>query len=297
MSSFVLWLGGLLCTAMAVFVFFFTVYESMVDAARLKIDAYSDYVREQFDSMFIDLSKKRCVAVILVSVGISALIPLLTLSGKSYTWGWNLLRVLLVVGFGYVGWRTPRTILRIMWNRRVAKFDEQMLDALTLMSNALKAGLSFIQSMDTVVKEMPNPISQEFGLVLRHQQLGGGVNESLESLEKRMGSEDVRIIVTAIMILRDTGGNLSETFDTIAYTIRERKKVKGKIAALTAQGIMQGIIIFCMPFVLGLILYVMDPVLISRLWQTVLGVILLCIMLLLQGIGGLIMKKVVTIEV
>ena len=297
MSSFVLWVGALLSTALAVFIFFFALYESLRDTVRLKVDIYSDWVREQFDSMFIELSKKQCTALVLTSLLGMAVLPILLLLNKDYTWGWNVLRVLLVVAFGYFGWRLPRIVLRTLWNRRVDKFDEQMLDALTLMSNALKAGLSFIQAMDTVVKELPNPISQEFGLVLRHQQLGGGVNESLEALERRMGSEDVRIIVTAIMILRDTGGNLSETFDTIAYTIRERKKVKGKIAALTTQGIMQGIIIFCMPFVLGLILYIMDPDLISRMWETVLGIILIAIMLILQGVGGLIMKKVVTIEV
>ncbi len=297
MSSFVLWVGALLSTALAVFLFFFAVYESLRDSARLKVDIYADWVREQLDSMFIELSKKQCTVLVLTSLIGMAVLPILLLWNKDYTWGWNVLRLLLIVGLGYLGWRLPRIVLRYMWNRRVAKFDEQMLDALTLMSNALKAGLSFIQAMDTVVKELPNPISQEFGLVLRHQQLGGGVNESLEALERRMGSEDVRIIVTAIMILRDTGGNLSETFDTIAYTIRERKKVKGKIAALTTQGVMQGIIIFCMPFVLGLILYIMDSELISRMWTTVLGIILIAIMLILQGIGGLIMKKVVTIEV
>ncbi len=292
-----LWLLASLCTGLAVFTIFYGMYDTVVEQVRIKLDIYSDYIREQLDSMFIDVSKKRCLAIVVVSTVAIGMIPLLLLAGKEYTWAWNLVRFLFVLAFGYLGWRMPRTVLRFMWNRRVAKFDEQMLDALTLMSNALKAGLSFIQSMDTVVRELPNPISQEFGLVLRHQQLGGGVNESLEALEKRMRSEDVRIVVTAIMILRDTGGNLSETFDTIAYTIRERKKVKGKIAALTAQGVMQGIIIFCMPFILGTILYIMDPVLIARMWQTVLGVILLGVMLLLQGIGGLIMKKVVTIEV
>ena len=141
------------------------------------------------------------------------------------------------------------------------------------------------------------PVSQEFSLVLRQQQLGMPFNDSLLKLEERMTTENTRIVVTAISILRETGGNLSETFDTIAFTIRERKKVEGKISAMTAQGIMQGAIIFAMPFVLGLILYVMDPVLISRLWQTNIGLIFMGIMLLFQGFGGWLMKKVTEIEV
>lgn len=295
--AYIYMFGALLLCGAAVFGFFLSLYEPVTEKVKASTDTYVAYMREQADSMFLEISPRRCVMIIASSTAFGALVALLILSGKEFSWGWVVLRLILMGVLGYLGWTIPRRVLAIMWRRRVDKFDDQMLDALVLMSNALKAGLSFIQAMDTVVKEMPNPIGQEFGLVLRQQQLGQGVNESLQALEARMQTEDIKIIVTAIMILRDTGGNLSETFDTIAYTIRERKKVKGKIQALTAQGVMQGIIIFCMPFGLGTILYIMDPVLISRMWQTILGIILLGVMLLLQGVGGLIMKKVVTIEV
>ncbi len=294
---YVLNAGALLLTGAAVFCFFMGIYDPLWEKLKGNAEGYAEWMRTQLDSMFIDVTPLRCFYMVMGSTFGLGLIGFLLLFEKEWTWGWILVRVVVVLMLMRVGWMIPRWVVRFMWDRRVAKFDDQMLDALTLMSNALKAGLSFIQAMDTVAKEMPNPIGQEFNLVLRHQQLGGGVNESLQQLESRMGSEDVRIIVTAIMILRDTGGNLSETFDTMAFTIRERKKVKGKIAALTAQGIMQGIIIFCMPFVLGVILYVMDPILIARMWQTTVGFVFLGIMAFLQIMGGWLMRKMVTIEV
>ena len=163
--------------------------------------------------------------------------------------------------------------------------------------NLLKSGLSLIQSMDMVKEEMDDPLSQEFSLVLSEQRLGKPLEEALLGLEKRVGTEDVQIMVTSINILRQSGGNLTETFDTIAHTIRERKKVEGRIKTLTAQGVSQGVIIVCMPFVLAGVLYLMDQDLIRRLWTTPIGLVMLLFMLMLQVIGSVIIKKVVTIRV
>jgi tight adherence protein B len=195
------------------------------------------------------------------------------------------------------GWTLPRKILGFMWNRRVKQFDEQMLDGLTFLSNSLKSGLSLLQAIDMIVQELPNPLSQEWALVMSQQKLGVRIDEALGNLEKRIGSEDIQIIITSITILRESGGNLAEVFDTIAYTVRERRKVEGKIEAMTAQGVMQGIIIVLMPIVLGAILYMIDPYLISRLWTTVLGWVMLIFMFALQFAGGWMIMKIVTIEV
>jgi tight adherence protein B len=294
---YILMAGSLLLTAVAVFTFCIGLYEAFWDNVSARCNSYAEWMHTSLDGMFIDIPQRRCLQLLLGTMALFTIAFQALMISKEWTIWWILLRIVLLPISLKLGWELPRMIVNFLWQRRLTRFDDQMLDALTLMSSALKAGLSFIQAMDTVVREMPNPIGQEFGLVLRHQQLGGTVNESLQQLERRMTTEDVRIIVTAILILRDTGGNLSETFDTMAFTIRERKKVKGKIQALTAQGIMQGIIIFCMPFVLGIILYVMDPVLISRMWQTVVGMVFLGIMAVLQILGGWLMKKMVTIEV
>ena len=151
--------------------------------------------------------------------------------------------------------------------------------------------------MDMVKEELYDPMSQEFALVLSQQRLGVPLEDALLSLEKRIDTEDVQIMVTSINILRQSGGNLTETFDTIAHTIRERKKVQGRIRSMTAQGVSQGFIIVCMPFVLAGVLYMMDPELIRRLWTTWIGLVMILFMLLLQTLGALMIRKIVRIEV
>ena len=132
---------------------------------------------------------------------------------------------------------------------------------------------------------------------MSEQRLGVPLEDALINLEDRIGTEDLQIMVTSINILRQSGGNLSETFDTISTTIQERRKVQGRIKTLTAQGISQGVIIVILPFVLGAVLYVMDGELISRLWTTGLGWAMLAVMLFLQILGAFLIKRIVTIEV
>lgn len=270
-------------------------------------DATSGYVRwmqQQFDRMFLEVPKSWCVAAIVGSVVLSAGFGLLVTSGVPTTpWGYNVIRAIvvgvLVTGpFGLpLGYRLPRFVVDKMWERRVQRFEDQLLDALAFMSNGLKSGLSLLQSMDMVREELPNPIAEEFALTLNEQRLGVPLEDALLGLERRIGTEDVQIIVTSINILRQSGGNLSETFDTVAQTIRERKKVQGRIKTLTAQGVAQGVIIVAMPFVLGFILWLMDPTLIGRMWTTWLGWVLIFVMLTLQLLGSWMIRRIVQVKV
>jgi tight adherence protein B len=264
---------------------------------------YVRWMRAEFDRMFLEVSATLCVASILTSVVAFAALGFFFTSQLPWGFGYNLIRALVVgilaVGpFGLpTGYNLPRAVVQWMWQRRIDRFEDQLLDALAFMSNGLKSGLSLLQSMDMVREELPNPISEEFALTLNHQRLGMPLEDALLGLEKRVGTEDVQIIVTSINILRQSGGNLAETFDTVANTIRERKKVSGKVKSLTAQGVAQGVIIVCMPFVLTFALWTIDPVLISRLWTTALGWGLLFLMMTLQVIGGLLIKRIVKVEV
>ncbi len=270
-------------------------------------DATSGYVRwmlSMFDRMFLEVKPSWCVASIVGSVLVFGTAGWFLTSGIPYEpFGYNIIRgvvigVLVIGPFGLpVGYRLPRYLVEVMWENRIAKFEDQLLDALAFMSNGLKAGLSLLQAMDMVREELPNPIAEEFALTLNEQRLGVPLEDALLALEKRIGTEDIQIIVTSINILRTSGGNLSETFDTVADTIRERKKVQGRIKSLTAQGVAQGVIIVFMPFVLGFILWLMDPLLISRLWTTWLGWILIFVMLGLQTTGAWMIKKIVKVQV
>src|SRR5690606_27062927 len=135
-----------------------------------------------------------------------------------------------------VGWKAPKPIVDFIYRRRVEKLTMQMIDGLALMSNGLKSGLSIVQALNLVVEEMPNPIHQEFALILNQNKLGVPLEEAFTNFANRVESDDVEMFVTSVNILKETGGNLAETFDTIVTTIRERLKVQKKISAMTAQG-------------------------------------------------------------
>ncbi len=203
----------------------------------------------------------------------------------------------LGIAAGVVGFQLPPLIFKSMYQKRCGLFVDQMVDALTIMANGVKSGSNPQQAMQRVVEIMGNPVSAEFGQVLTQTQFGQSFEEALTDLGERIPRPDVQMFVTAINILKETGGNMSETFETIVSTIRERQKLEKKIAAMTAQGIMQGIIVTCIPFVLLAVFYFIDPTFIAPMFSTTLGLVLLAAMLGLQIIGGLMIKKVVTIKV
>ncbi|HWU42831.1 MAG TPA: type II secretion system F family protein, partial [Bdellovibrio sp.] len=159
------------------------------------------------------------------------------------------------------------------------------------------AGSNPQESMKRVVEIMGNPISQEFSQVLYQMQVGDSFENALNDLGNRIPRPDVQMFVTSINILKETGGNLGETFATIVTVIRERQKVEKKIQALTAQGLMQGIIVTMIPFILMVVFLVVDPNFIKPMFTTTLGLVLLFVMIGLQVIGGVVIKKLVTIKV
>lgn len=287
----------------AIYLFIVSKKGSIASIYEKRTKGYVDWMVKMLDRMFITISKETASMIIIGSVILFGLLGWVITIPFPDILVFKIIRVIVIVlitwGPGKIpgGWSMPRKVINHMWKRRLDKLDVQMIDGLTLMSNALKSGLSLPQAMEMVRDELGNPISQEFGLVLDHQRLGATIEESLRSMEERLQTEDIRIIVTSIIILRESGGNLSETLDTIAYTIRERQKVLDRIKTLTAQGVYQGIIITCMPFVLGLILYFMDPELISRMWKTPIGWILIFVMLFLQIVGAILIRKIVMIKV
>jgi tight adherence protein B len=269
-------------------------------------DSTAGYVKwmiETLDKMFLTISGRTCLYLIIASTifwfffgfWFTSGLP----SGDGYFAFRTLVALILCLGLFRLptGYRMPRFVVNRMWENRLDRFGEQLIDALTFMSNGLRSGLSLVQSMDMVKEELHDPMSQEFALILSQQRLGVPLEEALLSLERRIDTEDVQIMVTSINILRQSGGNLTETFDTIAHTIRERKKVEGKIRSMTAQGVSQGVIIVFMPVVLAGILYLMDPELIRRLWTTWIGITMVLFMLILQTLGALMIRKIVRIEV
>lgn len=205
--------------------------------------------------------------------------------------------IFLGVSAGIAGFQMPPLIFKSLYEKRCTKFVDQMVDALTIMANGVKTGTNPAVAMQRVVEIMGNPISAEFSQVITQTQFGQSFEEALSDMAERIPRPDVQMFVTAINILKETGGNMGETFQTIVSTIRERQKLEKKISAMTAQGIMQGIIVTSIPFILGIVFFVIDPTFIAPMFNTPIGLGLLAAMLVLQVIGGIMIKKIVTIKV
>lgn len=250
-----------------------------------------DEIIRYLELMFVEVDRDKLTKTLMLgSFGLGALFFILF---------WPNVVIGLISGalFTLLGWNIPKHVVKYLYEKRCSQFNDQMIDAMTILSNGVRAGLSVTQSMDRVVKNLPNPISQEFRLVLSQNQLGQSVEDALTELAERIPRPDVQMFVTSVNILKETGGNMAETFQTITFTVRERQKVEKKIEALTAQGIMQGVIISCIPFILLVVFWTLDPGYIKPLFTTTLGLFALMIVLVLQVIGGLMIRKVVTIKV
>lgn len=256
-----------------------------------KFENRADWLVRELDTLFIELNKK--TALILIyggTLGVGFIVFVLFLP--------NFIAGLLVgSALGFMFSRLPAPIIQYLKNKRAYTFNIQMVDALTLMSNGLRSGLNLLQAVTLVVEEMPNPIRQEFNLLLAQNRVGVPIDEAFVNLSKRLDIDDLDMFATAILILRETGGNLPETFDTIAHTIRERVKLTAKVKALTAQGVFQAIVITIIPFALLFVQYFANREQTMLFFTTPIGYVLLFVMFLMQGLGGFMIKKIVTIKV
>jgi len=197
----------------------------------------------------------------------------------------------------FIAWILSGLFLRLRQGRRSRRFNSQLGDTLTLMSNALKAGHSFAQALSTVAKNANPPIAEEFGRATREIALGISVDDALNHMVKRNKSDDFDLMVTAVQIQRVVGGNLAEILDTIAYTIRERVRIQGEIRTLTAQARASGTIITLLPILLAVFLSLVSPTYFGPMLTDPFGHILLGVGILSIAIGAGIIQKIVKIEV
>ncbi|MEZ4873480.1 MAG: type II secretion system F family protein [Bdellovibrionales bacterium] len=248
-------------------------------------------VMQLMDKMFVDADKEKVTwTMLLLSFGVGVIVFLLF---------WPNLWVGGVIGsiVTIVGWSLPKKVLLALLDRRNKKIVDQMVDAMTLMANGIKAGLSVQNTIDRVCENMNGPITQEFRLIQNKLRLGLSLEEAINEFGDRVPEPDVIMFVNSVSILNETGGNLAQTFNTIAFTIRERQKIFKKIDALTASSKMQARIITMVPFVILAIMMMFDPNSVMPLFTTTVGWVALVIMLALLAVGSVVMNKVVTIKV
>ncbi|PKK90388.1 MAG: secretion system protein [Candidatus Wallbacteria bacterium HGW-Wallbacteria-1] len=204
----------------------------------------------------------------------------------------------IMAGFGFF---LPNLWLKMKHGAKLKKFSSQLLDTLIMMSNGLKAGYSFPQAMEMVAREGNPPSSTEFQRTLRESALGLPMEEALINLNNRIGSPDLDLAITVVLIQRQIGGNLAEILDNISNVLRDRMKLKGQIQTLTAQGRLSGYLIAAMPFGLGVVLYLINPAYMMELFNFQMGAFkgwyLLVFGVCLQAFGFFAIMKITDIDI
>ena len=197
------------------------------------------------------------------------------------------------------GFFAPRFYIQRQQRLRLNKFNDQLSDMLNLVVNGLRAGYSTMQALEAVSKELPSPISDEFRRVVQEMQIGIPIEGALENLLRRIPSDDLDFVVTAINVQREVGGNLSEILDTISFTIRERVRIKGEVRTLTAQVRTSGSVLSFIPFGLTLVLWFLNPTYLMSFNAAgpFCSAIVACVVIGLVGSGYFVMMRIADIEV
>ncbi len=192
---------------------------------------------------------------------------------------------------------SPYIILKILIKQRLKKFERQLPDALVMLSGSLRAGASFSIALDGLIKESPAPLSQEFSLLVRERMLGVDMDTTLENMERRLPLEDLSMCLSAIRISREVGGDLAATLEALADTLRRKLTMEGKIASLTAQGKLQGIVMSSLPIFLMLVLLKLEPDTMKLMFTTKIGWLVLMMIFFMQVLGFLSIRKITEINV
>ncbi len=240
---------------------------------------------EDLMEMFIFFSPRQ---ILMLTLAISFLLAILCFLISN----WFVALVAAISGF-----IIPFYGIKKLRELRVRKFERQLVDALGQMSAAFRAGLSLPQAMENIAQEMPRPLSQEFGLFIKEIKLGTPMDEALQNMADRVGSEDLQLVVTATNVSRQLGGNMAEMYDIISATIRERFRLEGRIRSLTAQGKLQGWVVGFMPLIMGIVLNMMRPDLMEPMLHSTFGYVLIGTVIGLELIGIWLIRRIVAIPI
>jgi tight adherence protein B len=204
--------------------------------------------------------------------------------------------VIFGLGAALIGFFGPDWFVKFRISKRIKAFNGQLGETVGLMANSLRSGYSLLQSMELVARESPEPIGSEFTRVVREVGLGVTAEEALNNLYRRMPSDDLDLLITAINIQYEVGGNLAHILDTIAHTIRERVRIKGEINVLTTQGRVTGYLVTSLPFLIGVMVTIINPSYMSALWEFPWIIMPICGGIMIF-VGFLVIRKIVDIEV
>ncbi|MBI4576302.1 MAG: type II secretion system F family protein [Planctomycetes bacterium] len=198
---------------------------------------------------------------------------------------------------GLAGVFVPEVTIRLLRWKRARRFQEQLVDLLQSLTNSLRAGIALPMAFESARHEMPNPMAQEIGLLTQELKLGASLDAALRHMLERMPGEDLDLVITAIEISGEVGGNLTEVFGKISHTIRDRSRIERRISALTAMGRLQGLVMGLLPLAFLLGIYLMQPEYILPLFTTWTGNAILGVIAVLEVMGFWFIRKIVNIEV
>ena len=258
--------------AMAVFVTYPTLIQRFIDY----VDRQSALAAAELGDIFLNPSQ-RIVWILYAAAPLLTGVLLLLLTGK-------LLFGLIGLAFGIF---VPNAVVKQARARHKKKFHDQLVDGLLLLSSSLKAGLSMTQAFTVVAEEMPSPISQEFGLILKESRMGVNLDEAMLHMKERVPGDDVSLFVTAVLVARETGGDITHVFGRLVETLRDRKKLKERIATLTFMARMQGFVMAMLPFGFGFLVYQMNRDYFKFFVFDPMGRMLLLAIIVMQSIGAM----------
>lgn len=204
---------------------------------------------------------------------------------------------ILTLGGLVLGFFLPRFYVKFRQAKRLRDFNNQLSDAINLLANGLRSGYSLLQAMDALAREMPPPIADEFQRVVREIGLGLSNERAMNNMLRRIPSDDLDLMITAINVQHEVGGNLAEILEVISHTIRERIRIKGEIRVLTSQQMLSGYVISFLPIGLGFILYAMNPNYMGAMFQEPCGWAMIAVGVISMTIGFIAIRKIVNIEV
>ncbi len=258
-------------------------------------ERYLEEAGTELDDILIQMPAGRVLDLSIAISVFAALVTVLLLGAQQrFSWGWA---ILIAIAVGVFMFPLPRLLLRSLRRRRLNKFNFQLEDALGIMSSALKAGFSINQALEEVAEQNQHPIAVEFRLLIQEIRLGVPLDQALDTMCRRLGSDDFELVATAITTARQTGGELTGTLDRVAGLIRERVRIANKVRAVTAMGRLQAVMIGAMPFVLMFGMSLVAPRMMDMFFSSVLGLVSIVLVVVLDIAGFLVIRKITTIEV
>ncbi len=259
-------------------------------ALREQGSAWAEQTRSQLEHAGLALKLHEYVAL-RVLLALVAFVVVLALGNG------HALAFLLGIVAGVVGYMLPAFYVRMRIARQLRKFNNQLADMLTMVANSLRAGFGLLQGLDLAAEQSQPPMSTELHHLLRDTRMGASIETALESMGARVGSYDMDVIITAILIQRSVGSNLSEVLEKVAHTIRERARIQGEINTLTAQKKLSGVVIGLMPPAVVVLMLAVNFSYMSALFTDPLGRFLLVVAIVLDIVGILAIKRIVSVDI